>query len=334
MSKRVLLTGGSGFIGHHCIDHFLVNTDWEIVVLDSLTYAGDTGKIYDSKIVQNNLKRVKVFWHDLNAPIMDSLKRRIGKINYIINMASESHVDNSIANPVPFVINNVRLMLNMMEYARETNPETFIQFSTDEVFGPTDNEKSRGFAEWSLMIPSNPYSGSKAAQEVLGISYWRTYKLPLIIVNVMNNFGERQNREKFIPKVIHSVINNEKVIIHGNETESGSRNYLHARNTADAILFLLKLKSPSFFPQCEKPDKYNIVGDKQVNNLDMARFIAKELDKPLNYELVDFHKTRPGHDPHYGLDGSKLKELGWEAPFGFEESLRKVIKWTVNNPDW
>jgi dTDP-glucose 4,6-dehydratase len=144
----------------------------------------------------------------------------------------------------------------------------------------------------------------------------------------MNIFGERQHPEKFIPKVIRAVLNGEKVYIHADRslTVSGSRFWIHARNVAQAILFLLE--------KGENRDKYNIVGEKEVSNLDMAKFIAEVLGKPLNYEMVDFHSSRPGHDLRYGLDGTKLKDMGFNYPKSFEESLTKTIQWTLENPKW
>lgn len=146
--------------------------------------------------------------------------------------------------------------------------------------------------------------------------------------NTMNVFGERQHSEKFIPKVIKSVMYDQVITIHADQTKtiSGSRMWIHARNVASAIHFLLH--------NSEKRDKYNIVGEKEVSNLDMAKYIALVLGKELQYEMVDFHSSRPGHDLRYALDGSKLKEMGWETPLTFEQSLKKTIEWTINNPKW
>ena len=147
-------------------------------------------------------------------------------------------------------------------------------------------------------------------------------------INVMNAFGERQHVEKFIPKVIKKVLNNEKVYIHSypDKKTSGTRFYIHARNIASAVMFLLE--------NGKVGESYNVTGEREVSNLEMAQFIADAMNKELSYEMVDFHSDRPGHDLRYGLDGTKLTELGWNPPVGFEESLRKTVLWTMENQVW
>jgi dTDP-glucose 4,6-dehydratase len=147
----------------------------------------------------------------------------------------------------------------------------------------------------------------------------------------MNAFGERQHPEKFIPSVIRKILRNEKVIIHANpeRTKAGSRFYIHCRNIAGALLFLIQRMDP-----VGVRDKYNIVGEKEVDNLDMAKFIAEVIGKPLDYEMVDFHSSRPGHDLRYALSGKKMNGLGWKIPKTFEQSLEKTIKWYLENPKW
>jgi dTDP-glucose 4,6-dehydratase len=144
----------------------------------------------------------------------------------------------------------------------------------------------------------------------------------------MNVFGERQHPEKFIPMSIKKILNGETVIIHSNKdkTKAGSRFYIHARNVAAALDFILK--------NGKTQDKYNIVGEKEVDNLELVKFIASVLGKELKYEMVDFHSSRPGHDLRYALDGTKMKEMGWELPVTFEQSMRKTILWTLKNDRW
>ena len=201
-------------------------------------------------------------------------------------------------------------------------------FSTDEVFGPALN--GIDYKEWDRYNSTNPYSASKAGGEELCLAYANTYKLPIIITHCMNAFGERQHPEKFIPSVIKKIVNNETVFIHSDstKTKAGSRFYIHCRNIASAILFLLN--------ESQNRDKYNIVGEKEVNNLEMAGFIARVIGKPLEYEMVDFHSSRPGHDLRYSLDGTKMKELGWQIPKNFEKSLTKTIQWYLKpeNEKW
>jgi dTDP-glucose 4,6-dehydratase len=250
-------------------------------------------------------------------------------------MASESHVDRSISSPVPFVENNVGIGLSMLEYARVVKPKVFVQVSTDEVYGPMIGFKRH--EEWDRLIPSNPYSASKAAQEMLAISYWRTYKLPVVITNTVNNFGERQDVEKFIPTVIKHILEGLPVPIHGKRGNIGSRFWLHARNHADAIMFILKNLVPTLYSGDEKslvPDRYNITSDDELNNLDLAKMIAAHLKKKLKYRLIDFHTSRPGHDMKYGISGNLLRKRGWKQPVTFEASLFKTIDWTIEHPEW
>lgn len=330
MSKRVLITGSAGFIGSHTVQHFMENTDWELVCLDSFKHKGDSLRVSE---FDYGWDRFKTYAADLSAPISDRLAGQIGHIDYIVNLASESHVDRSIEDPVPFVQNNINLALYMLEYARGAKPKTFIQISTDEVYGPAPIGVNH--PEWSPIVPSNPYSASKAAQEALATAYWRSYGVPVIITNTMNNYGERQDPEKFVPMLIQKINAGEEVIIHGNENYIGSRFYLHARNHADAILFLLQNTSPTKFVEWENmvPDRYNIVGEAEVDNLALASLVAELMGKELKYKLVDFHSTRPGHDPRYALDGGKIADLGWQAPVEFRESLIRTINWTLERAD-
>ena len=242
-------------------------------------------------------------------------------------MAADTHVDNSISDPIPFIKNNVMSTVHMLEYARALpNLKTFFYFSTDEVFGPALNGKL--FKEWDRHKPTNPYSASKSAAEQICVAYENTYKIPLMIVNVMNAFGERQHVEKFIPLCIKKVLNDEKVFIHSypDKKRSGTRFYIHGRNIANAVLFLIKNGTLG--------EKYNISGEREVSNLEMAQLIAKFVGKELKYEMVDFHSDRPGHDLRYGLDGSKLFSMGFKLPLNFEESLEKTVKWTLENRKW
>ena len=329
MSKTILITGGCGFIGHHFVEHVYINTDWNIIIIDKLSYASngferlrDTGCLNDD--------RVKVFTNDLINPIPEGIQKEIGKnLNYIVHMAAETHVDNSIKDPKLFLDNNINSTLNLLEYSRTLpNLEIFFYFSTDEVFGPALNDTL--FKEWDRHKPTNPYSASKSAAEQICIAYENTYKTPLMIVNVMNAFGERQHVEKFIPLCIKKIMNNETIEIHSypDKKRSGTRFYIHGRNIAAAVLFLINKGSIG--------EKYNIAGEKEVSNLEMAQLIAGYMKKELQYKMVDFHSDRPGHDLRYGLDGTKLFNMGFLLPLNFEESLKKTVKWTLlkENNKW
>lgn len=337
MPKTLLLTGIGGSIGIHTLSQIMKNTDWNVVGVDSFSHRGWCDRLqYHLKCHPDDVPRIKIIQHDLSAPFSEMEKKRIGKVDYIINMASLSDVEASIQEPVPFVLNNVALVLNMLEFAREVKPEAFIQISTDEVYGPT-NGKNEGYKEWDAQVPSNPYAASKSAQESIAISYWRAYGVPLIITNTMNNYAEMQSSSKFPVMIQKAIAKGEEITIHGNENgEIGSRSYIHSQNFANALLFILKNLPPHIHVpgQIDKPDRYHIAGEKQLDNLELAQMIADLMGKELKYKIVNFHETRPGHDPHYGLNDDKLKSLGWKAPVSFEESLKNTIQWQSENPEW
>lgn len=323
---RVLITGICGLVGHHVAEHIIKNTDWEIVGIDKLTYASfGFDRLKDINVYDD--ERVKVFAADFALPIIESLEREIGEIDYILHLGAETHVDNSITNPEPFIISNVLGTMHMLDFARrQKNLKKMVYFSTDEVFGPA--KEGIMHKEWDNYNSSNPYAAAKAGGEELALAYANTYKTPVLITHTMNIFGERQHYEKFIPNTIRKILHGEKVLIHSNpeKTKAGSRFYIHARNVASALMFLLD--------KGEIRDKYNIVGEKEVDNYELAKFISIIIGKPLDYEMVNFHSSRPGHDLRYALDGSKLKDMGWTIPMNFEESLANTIMWTLENKRW
>lgn len=338
MPKRVLLTGIGGSIAVHFLAHLMTNTDWEVVGIDSFRHKGWTDRV---KVCFDDhpdwVSRTTILTHDLTAPFSPLFKDKIGHIDYLISMASLSDVEASIQNPVPFIQNNISLTLNLLEYAREVKPEAFIQISTDEVYGAVSSKHDDLRCEWDAIVPSNPYAASKACQEALAIAYWRTYGIPVIVTNTMNNFGEMQQSSKFPAMIQKKIAAGERITIHGKPGEIGSRSYIHSRNFADAILFILKNCPPHMHVPntADKPDRYNIAGDKQLDNLELAQTIANLMGvENLDYELVDTHTQRPGHDPHYGLDSTKLHNLGWKPPKTFEESLKNTIDWQTENEEW
>jgi len=341
---RLLLTGGSGFIGSHFLQHTLLNTDWDVICIASWKHKGTPERIEEVLREHPEWKeRITVITHDLESPFPERTAKRIGQVDYIVNFAAQSHVDRSITDPVPFVTNNVNSVLTMLEFARTQIPyglKAFVQISTDEVYGAAP--RGTNHKEWSAILPSNPYSASKACQEAIAISYWRTYDVPLIITNTMNNFGEMQDPEKYMAMIIRMVKRGETVPIHGKvddekrESDIGSRFYLHARNHADAVLFLLRNTTPAAYEDTVvmQPDRYNIVGDEELSNKVVANMISAHMKLPLKYEWVDFHATRPGHDRRYALDGSKLTALGWKPPVDMATSLHRYIDWTLAHPFW
>lgn len=323
---QIVITGGCGFIGHHFVEHIFRNTDWNIVVLDKLSYASNGfERLRDTEVL--NSPRVKVFTNDLINPLPEGIIKEIGEVDYIVHMAAETHVDNSITDPRLFIRNNVDSTLNMLEYARSLpNLKMFFYFSTDEVFGPALGDTM--YKEWDRHRPTNPYSASKSAAEQMCVAWENTYKIPLMTVNVMNAFGERQHVEKFIPLCIKKMLNNEKIYIHSypDKVTAGTRFYIHGRNIAAAVLFLITNGTIG--------EKYNISGEREVSNLEMAQMIANFMGKELDYEMVDFHSSRPGHDLRYGLDGNKLFDMGFKLPVNFEQSLKGTVMWTLENQKW
>ena len=330
---KLLLTGAAGFVGSHLVEEVLKSTDWEVYILDRLDLSGNLERLRDMEVWGKEKHRVRFFWHDLKSPIPKVIFDEIKDADYVWHLAASSHVDRSIEDPALFVLDNVLGTTNILLSAKEMpNLKKFLYFSTDEVFGTAPEETD--YKEWDRYNSGNPYAASKAGGEEMTLAFANTFKLPCIVTHSMNIFGERQHPEKFIPLVIRKVLNGEVVQIHANSdlTQSGRRHYLHARNICKALLFLME--NGKCLDGSGKQGKYNIVGDKEVSNLDMAQFIAKVIGKSLNYKMVDFHSSRPGHDLRYSLDGSLIKKEGFSYPVNFENSLKKTIKWYLKNLKW
>jgi dTDP-glucose 4,6-dehydratase len=336
--SHLILTGASGFVGSHVLRHVLTETDWTIACPVSFRHKGLPARIKVAVDRPEWWDRVTVVHCDLSAPVDRMTFNELGgdRCDFLLNVASESHVDRSISHPVPFVQNNVSLVLNVLEAARQMpNLQAMIQISTDEVYGPA--AEGHAHAEWEPVLPSNPYAASKAAQEAIAVSYWRTFGVPLIITNTMNIIGETQDAEKFIPMTLKRALSGEKMTIHGSpDGRIGSRFYLHARNQADALLYLLQRADlePRWTPEAERPLKYHVVGEREVDNLQMAQMVAEYAGEELRYDIVDFHSSRPGHDLRYAMDGGRMEALGWKAPVPLEDSLRKTVEWTLAHPEW
>jgi dTDP-glucose 4,6-dehydratase len=344
MTKRVLLTGGCGFIGHHIIDLFLEKTDWEIVSLDRLDYSGNLNRLNDvvSKYPKNVQKRVSIVFHDLKAEIRDYTANKIGKVDTILHLAASSHVDRSISNPMEFLLDNTLGTVNLLDYARRLdNLERLIYFSTDEIFGAAPPGVL--YKEYDRYNSTNPYSASKAAAEEFCVAYENTYKLPIFVSHTMNVFGERQHPEKFIPMCIRKIRDYEKIYIHSDptKTKAGSRFYISAKDVAEAMFFLLNLSGTQMNIIQEEMEhlgvrcpKFNIVGKEEIDNLSMVKILADAQFKTPNYEMVDFHTSRPGHDLRYSLDGSFMKRLGWEPSVTLRQRLHELTDWSLKNKEW
>jgi dTDP-glucose 4,6-dehydratase len=339
MAKTVLLTGGAGFIAHHVVEYLLNKTDVNIVTLDRLDYSGNLNRLNEvvAAAPESERKRVKTVFHDLKAELNPQIIASIGHVDQIVHLAAGSHVDRSIDYPMEFVLDNVVGTANILEFARRCdNLERFIYFSTDEVFGPAPEGVK--YKENDRYNSTNPYSASKAGGEELVVAYENTYKLPCYISHTMNVFGERQHPEKYIPLCIKKARDGESVTIHSDptKTKAGSRHYIHASDVADAMWFLLNYDSSKLTVDDfggAKCHKFNIVGSTEMDNLELATFIAECQDTVLKYEMVDFHSQRPGHDLRYALDGSKMKAMGWE-PQPVKDRLAQTVRWSLTNDRW
>lgn len=354
--KRVLISGGAGFIGSHIVNYLLQKTDWKLVLLDRLDTSGNLHRV--TELDSYDPMRIEFNWWDLKSPINDSMSKRLGVVDDVIHLAASSHVDRSIEDPLSFIMDNVVGTTNLLMWAKgggmkrldvpKSAPETedgvtgpiiwskgaytgkFINFSTDEVFGPA----AEGYAhiENDPHRPSNPYSASKSGQEAIGYAFWITYGLPVITTHTMNNFGQRQHPEKLVPSTIRNVINGQPQPIFAelndkNELQGvGSRFWIHGKNTADAVKFLLE--------KGKSGESYNIIGFDELTNLEIAEKIAKIIGKPLIPKFVDFHSIRPGHDRRYALSGEKMKNMGWVPIVDFEDSLEETIEWTLKHEEW
>jgi dTDP-glucose 4,6-dehydratase len=330
---RVLCTGAAGFAGAHIVSHLMAKTDWEIIGLDRLSYAGSLERLAEW---QGN-PRLRMVFHDFRATYPASVLRALDGVRYVIHNGAETHVERSIHDPESFVMSNVLGTMNTLQAARELQVDHFVYVSTDEVHGPAP--KGVDFVEDSPIRPSNPYSAAKAGGEALGYAWWKCYQLPVTCTRTMNLMGERQHAEKFIPMCIRKIMRGEKVQVHGKKNGDstwtiGSRKWIHARNQADALLFLMQRRQEEERTRTSLilGETFHIAGEER-DNLNIAQFIAQVLDKKLNYEVVDIHTNRPGHDLRYSLSDKKIKALGWTPPVAFEQSLRKCVEWCIREPN-
>ena len=341
MSKTVLITGGAGFIAHHVIDKILKETDWHIVSLDRLDISGNLNRLHD--MLQDHdprevARRLRIIFHDLKAEVNSQIIADIGHVDIVLHLAAGSHVDRSITYPMEFVQDNVVGTVNMLDYARKHMPnlERFVYFSTDEIYGIAP--AGVAYKEYDRYNSTNPYSASKAAAEEFCVAYENTYKMPIVVTHTMNVFGERQHPEKFIPATIQKVRDGETVVIHADpsRTVAGSRMYIHAKDVAEGLMFILNLEDYQHtgdYGHAHCP-KFNLVGTEEIDNLTLAQMIAAAVGKELKYEMTDFHTSRPGHDMRYALDGGLLKSLGWEPKIKLSERIKGMVDWTLEHERW
>jgi len=301
---RMLITGGAGFIGSNFVHCLAENRDYELVLLDKLTYAGSL----------ENLKEVRDKIEFIQGDIADQevVSQIMRECDLVVNFAAETHVDRSIDDPGIFVKTDIIGTYNLLEHVRKYDVERYLQISTDEVYGSIE---SGSFTEESNLDPSSPYSASKAGGDLIVGAYWKTYGTPVIITRSSNNFGPRQYPEKLIPLFILNALQDKPLPVYGDG--KNVRDWIYVLDNCKGIeVALLKGKLG---------EVYNIGGGNERNNLEITRLILNLLNKPEN--LITFVKDRLGHDWRYSLDSSKIMKLGWKPEITFEEAMQETINW-------
>lgn len=340
---RVLVTGAAGFVGAEVVRRILTTTDWDVVALDSFRHRGVTDRLtraVDGVCPAEYLDggpgspygRFRMLRHDLAAPISAQLAWQIGyNVDCVLALAAGSHVDASISDPRSFVENNVAVQLSTLEYARQYEARHVVLVSTDEVYGSA--QPGQVGEPWGPIIPSSPYSASKAAQEAVSIAWWRSYGVPLTIVNMENVYGPMQGAEKFVPKVLAAVLAGRVMPIHGNEVEgAGTRCWVHVSDVASALMHIMGGLPPARFRDgATRPNRWHIATVGQVPNLETAQRVATLVGDVLEWEWSD---ARPGRDVHYVLDGAGLAAAGWSPAVPFDDGLERTVKWYLQNSEW
>ena len=331
MKRKILITGGAGFIGSHVVREFVNQyPDDNIYNLDKLTYAGNLENLDDLKD-RKNYHFIKGDMADL-----DFVKNifKTYKFDGVIHLAAESHVDRSITDPLAFLKTNILGTVNLMEAAKELwqtdmAGKRFYHISTDEVYGSLGDEGL--FTETTPYDPKSPYSASKASSDHFVRAYHNTYGLPVVISNCSNNYGPNQFPEKLIPLIFNNILKKKSLPIYGKG--ENIRDWLYVVDHAKAIDLI--------FHKGENGETYNIGGENEWKNIDLVRLMCRVMDKKLGRKegesenLITFVKDRAGHDIRYAIDSSKIrKTLGWKPATSFEEGIEKTIDWYLENSQW
>lgn len=330
-SKKILITGGAGFIGSHVVRRFVNNyPEYQIFNLDALTYAGNLENIKD---IENKPNYTFLKGDIVDESFINHLFS-IHPFDGIIHLAAESHVDRSIEDPLKFLKTNVIGTVNLLNAAKNQwkdnyDDKRFYHISTDEVYGSLGVEGL--FKETTAYDPNSPYSASKASSDHFVRAYGETYELPYVLTNCSNNYGSYQFPEKLIPLFINNIINNKSLPVYGDGNYT--RDWLFVEDHAIAIDLI--------FHKGKNHETYNIGGFNEWKNIDLVKLLCEILDVKLNrevgtsQELITYVKDRPGHDLRYAIDASKInKELGWKPSVTFEEGLERTVNWYLQNGAW
>jgi dTDP-glucose 4,6-dehydratase len=330
MSKTIIITGGAGFIGSHVVRLFVTKyTDYRIVNLDALTYAGNLENLRDIENCPNYFfERINI----LDAESLDRLFTKY-KVDGVVHLAAESHVDRSILSPLDFVYTNVIGTVNLLNAAKKAwisrEGKRFYHVSTDEVYGALGN--TGFFTEETRYNPHSPYSASKASSDHFVRAYSDTYELPIVISNCSNNYGPNHFPEKLIPLFINNIIAKKPLPVYGDGLYT--RDWLFVKDHAIAIDLI--------YHKGKTGDTYNIGGFNEWKNIDLVKLLCNQMDEKLgrskgeSEKLITYVKDRPGHDRRYAIDAGKVnKELGWKPSVTFEEGLSQTIDWYLQNTEW
>ncbi len=317
MGKKILVTGGAGFIGSHFIKYMLKKYKaCQIVNLDLLTYAGNLENLIE---VKDNINYQFVKGNICDRRLVRALVKN--KIDFIVNFAAESHVDRSIADPGIFVKTNVLGTQVLLDAARDYNIKKYIQISTDEVYGSLPQKGY--FTEDSPLAPGNPYSASKAGADMLVRAYYKTFNLPVNITRCTNNFGPYQYPEKLIPLIITNALADKKIPVYGDGLQV--RDWLYVEDHCKALDMILHMGKTGYI--------YNVGGNNEKTNISIVKLILDQLDKPESQ--IKHVKDRPGHDRRYAISSKKLQEeLGWTPEYTFKKGLKETIDWYLSNREW
>lgn len=319
VDKKILITGGAGFIGGNFVHHMVTKyPGYKVYNLDLLTYAGELVK-HKALIENSNYEFIQADIADYEL-IMDIFKKE--KFDFVVHFAAESHVDRSITDPGIFVKTNVMGTQALLDAAKEIGVKKFVHVSTDEVYGELEFDPTTFFTEDTPLQPNSPYSASKAASDFLVRSYHETFGLPVNITRCSNNYGPYHFPEKLIPLTISRVYNNQNVPVYGNG--QNIRDWLHVEDHCKAIDLVLH--------EGLIGEVYNVGGHNEKTNLEVVKTIIKHLGK--SEELIEFVEDRLGHDKRYAIDPSKLEALGWKPEHNFDSGIKHTIEWYLENEEW